>query len=230
MKNRSAGFGLIEIMISLVLGLVILLGVTQIFVSAKTTYVTQNASSIMQEDARFVLSKMVQEIRMVGMFGCLQTVLDSSTNSDFRAAQTTPISWDSATGTLTLISAASSTTGTVPNWTIRSDCKSSATAYSGVSTPTSGQLAFPIRRLVYRFANAQITLGNQPLVSNVTAFNLLFGLANSASDNAVTSYSANPPDPALIRSVNIALTLSDPAGKVSAQRFSVVAALRNRLK
>lgn len=230
MRSRSAGFGLVEIMIALVLGLVILLGVTQVFISAKNTYVSQNSSSIMQEDARFILSKMVQEIRMVGMFGCLQSVIDASSNNNFKAAQATPISWDSATGTLTLITTASSTAGTVPDWTIRSDCKSSATAYTGVSTPAKGELAFPIRRLVYKFANAQITQGGQPLVGNVSAFTLLFGLANNASGTEVTSYSATPSDPALIRSVNLALTLTDPAGKVANQRFSVVAALRNRLK
>ncbi|WP_426143546.1 PilW family protein [Pseudomonas sp. DWP3-1-2] len=230
MRNRSGGFGLVEIMIALVLGLVIMLGVTQTFVSAKNTYASQNASAVMQEDARFVLSKLVQEIRMVGMFGCLQTVLDSSATGDFKAAQTTPISWDNATGTLTLITSATTTAAAAPNWTIRSDCKSSATAYTGVSAPANGQMAFPIRKLVYRFANGQITLGGQPLVSNVSAFTLLFGLASSSTGTAVTSYSATPSNAALIRSVNVVLTLSDPKGKVRDQRFSVVAALRNRLE
>ncbi|WP_287815383.1 prepilin-type N-terminal cleavage/methylation domain-containing protein, partial [Pseudomonas sp.] len=61
MRKRASGFGLIELMVAILLGLIILLGVLQIFVSAKNTYLAQNASAAMQEDARYALSKMVQE-------------------------------------------------------------------------------------------------------------------------------------------------------------------------
>ena len=45
MNHRARGFGLIEIMISLLLGLLIVAGIIQIFISAKNTYSTQNASA-----------------------------------------------------------------------------------------------------------------------------------------------------------------------------------------
>lgn len=79
MRQHNRGFGLIEMLIALTLGLIVVLGVVQIFISAKNTYVSQNSAAAMQEDARFVLSKMIQEIRMVGMFGCLGSITDSST-------------------------------------------------------------------------------------------------------------------------------------------------------
>ena len=72
MKKFAKGFGLVEIMVALVLGLVVVLGVIQIFLASKNTYVTQNASARMQEDARFALSKLMQEIRLTGMYGCLK--------------------------------------------------------------------------------------------------------------------------------------------------------------
>ena len=87
MRRHQRGFGLIELLIALALGLIIVLGVVQIFIAAKNTYVSQNSAAAMQEDARFVLSKMIQEIRMVGMFGCLGTITDSSSAGDFNAAQ-----------------------------------------------------------------------------------------------------------------------------------------------
>ena len=96
MNRSSRGFGLIELLIALALSLVVVLGVVQVFIAAKNTYVSQNAAAAMQEDARFVLSKMIQEIRMVGMFGCLGTITDSSTGGSFAASQITPISWDNA--------------------------------------------------------------------------------------------------------------------------------------
>ncbi|MEJ5061308.1 MULTISPECIES: prepilin-type N-terminal cleavage/methylation domain-containing protein [unclassified Pseudomonas] len=233
MSRLSRGFGLIELLIALALSLVVVLGVVQVFIAAKNTFVSQNAAATMQEDARFVLSKMIQEIRMVGMFGCLGTITDSSTAGDFNAAQITPISWDNASLKLTLVSADVGNSGG-PTWTVISDCRTSATAYTEAPTPASGQLAFPIRRFVYSLKNGQLTMGvgtpaQQVLVDNVSAFNVSFGLASSASDSAVSSYSSNPSAPARIRSVRLSLTLTDPNNRVSNQTFNVVAALRNRL-
>jgi type IV pilus assembly protein PilW len=236
MNRNSRGFGLIELLIALALSLVVVLGVAQIFIAAKNTYVSQNTAAGMQEDARFVLSKMIQEIRMVGMFGCLGTIIDASSAGSFNASQIAPISWDNANLKLTLVTADVGGSGGVPTWTVVSDCRNNATAYTGLRTPASGQLAFPIRRLVYSFSNNQLLMGSgagtptqQVLVNNVSAFNVSFGLASSATDTAASSYSGNPSDPARIRSVRLTLTLYDPNDRVRNQTFNVVAALRNRL-
>ena len=236
MNRNSKGFGLIELLIALALSLVVILGVAQIFIAAKNTYVSQNTAAGMQEDARFVLSKMIQEIRMVGMFGCLGTIIDASSAGNFNASQITPISWDNANLKLTLVTADVGGSGGVPTWTVISDCRNTATAYTDARTPTSGQLAFPIRRLVYSFNNNQLLMGSgagtptqQVLVNNVRAFNVSFGLASSATDSAASTYSSNPSDPARIRSVRLTLTLTDPNDRVREQTFNVVAALRNRL-
>lgn len=236
MKQSSRGFGLIELLIALALSLIVVLGVAQVFISAKNTYVSQNTAAGMQEDARFVLSKMIQEIRMVGMFGCLGTVTDASSTGDFNASQIAPISWDNANLKLTLVTADVGTTGGTPTWTVVSDCKTGATAYTGART-ISGQISFPIRRLIYSFSNNQLLMGvgsgtptQAVLINNVSAFGVLFGVATSATDVAASSYSANPSNPALIRSVRLTLTLRDPNSRVRDQTFTVVAALRNRLQ
>lgn len=229
MKHRAKGFGLIEIMISLLLGLLIVAGVIQIFISAKNTYLSQNASAVMQEDARFILTKMAQEIRMVGMFGCLATVTDASAKADFKAAQATPIQWDNATTKLTLVTADVGNNGGAPTWTVVSDCKSGATATTGAATPAANQLAFPIRQLVYQFANKQILLGGAVIVNNVNNFSVMFGTANTASDTTVTGYTATPANTNLIRSVRLTLEMTDATGRVNNQTFSILTALRNRL-
>ncbi|MGH8383963.1 MAG: PilW family protein [Pseudomonas sp.] len=236
MSRIQRGFGLIELLIALALSLIVVLGVVQVFIASKNTYVSQNAAASMQEDARFVLSKMIQEIRMVGMFGCLGTITVANSAGDFSAAQITPISWDNAARDLTLVTADVGNSGGKPAWTVISDCRNSSTAYVDSQVPASGQLAFPIRRLVYRFKNGQLTMGvgrgtpiQQVLVDNVIAFDVSFGLASSVADSAASSYSSNPSDPARIRSVRLSLTLTDPSNRVSNQTFNVVAALRNRL-
>lgn len=237
MKHHNRGFGLIEMLIALALGLIVVLGVVQTFLAAKNTYVSQNTGAAMQEDARFVLSKMIQELRMVGMFGCLGSITDASSAGDFNAAQLTPISWDNSNLKLTLVTADVGGNGGTPTWTVVSDCRNSATAYTGLRAAGSGQIAFPIRRLIYSFSSNQILMGTgsgtptqQVLVNNVSAFNVTFGLASSATDVAASSYSSNPGDPARIRSVRLSLTLTDPNNRVANQTFNVVAALRNRLQ
>jgi type IV pilus assembly protein PilW len=236
MNKRCRGFGLIELMIALVISLIVVLGVVQIFIAAKNTYISQSAAAVMQEDARFALSKMVQEIRMVGMFGCLRSITDASSAGDFNASQITPIRWDNANQKMTLVTTDVGNSGGVPTWTVLSDCRTTATAYTGARAPAAGQLAFPVRRLIYSFSNNQLSMGTGAgnptlavLVDNVRTFNVTFGVAGSSTDVAASSYSSNPPDPALIRSVRLTLTLFDPKNNVRDQTFNVVAALRNRL-
>jgi len=236
MSRRSRGFGLIELMIAITLGLIVVLGITQIFVAAKSTYISQNKAAGMQEDARFILSKMTQEIRMVGMFGCLATsAINTTAAADFLAIAPTPITWNSASNTLTLVTADIGGNGGAPTWTIVSDCRNAATATQGAATPAAGQMAFPLRKQIYAFSNNQITVATGSgqaagLVSNVRTFTVSFGIATSATDIAVSSYSSNPADPATIRSVRLQMTLYDPLGQVADQQYSVVAALRNRLQ
>ena len=236
MNRLNRGFGLIELLIALALILVVVLGVAQIFIAAKNTFISQNAAANMQEDARFALSKMIQEIRMVGMFGCLGTITDASAGLSFNASQLAPINWDNANLNLTLVTADVGAGGGVPTWTVLSDCRTTATAYSNLAAPAAGQTAFPIRRLIYSLRNNQLTMGvgagtpaQAVLIDNVSKFDVSFGLAASATDGAASSYSVNPADPARIRSVRLTLTLTDPNKKVRDQTFNVVAALRNRL-
>ncbi|WP_422776393.1 PilW family protein [Pseudomonas mediterranea] len=236
MNKGCRGFGLIELMIALVISLIVVLGVVQIFIAAKNTYISQSAAAVMQEDARFALSKMVQEIRMVGMFGCLGTITDASSAGDFNASQITPIRWDNTNQKMTLVTTDVGNSGGVPTWTVVSDCRTTATAYTGARAPAAGQLAFPVRRLIYSYSNNQLSMGTGAgnptlavLVDNVRTFNVTFGVAGSSTDIAASSYSSNPPDPALIRSVRLTLTLFDPKNNVRDQTFNVVAALRNRL-
>ena len=170
---------------------------------------------------------------MAGMFGCLHEITDASEGAAFSAHRGMPVSWDGATRHLSLVTANVGNHGGTPTWTVVSDCKTYATAYSKHRAADAGEVAFAVRRLEYRFHENEIrmTVSNQTaaVISNVRAFAVSFGLADSATDSAVSSYSDNPDDPARIRSVRLSLTLFDPAQRVREQTFHVVAALRNRL-
>lgn len=232
MRPLEKGFGLVEVMLALVLGLVMSLALAQIFISSKSSYASQTSSASLQEDARFVLSKMVQEVQLVGMFGCLGKVEDASAGKGFSKAFQDPITWDANSKTLTLATAGTGEGGGWSTWVIHTDCVTTASAYSNGRAPrlSVGETAMPIHRQVYRFNKArnELSLNGQPLVSNVGAFDVLFGVAGSLNDRSIARYAATA-EPSLIRSVRLTLTLFDPADRAQEQTIDVVAAIRNRL-
>jgi len=235
MSCRAAGFSLLEMLLALALGLLLVLGVTQVTLSARSTYASQGASALLQDDARFVLGKVIQEIRLAGMFGCVSTALISNAPADFYR----PVGW-SVTGSsrsLTLVTADTGLGASKSDWTVLSDCTGTAQAFAGSGpTPAPGQVRFPVRKLVYTFESGQLKLSTPSvpaksvLVDNVRAFDISFGVAAHSGSSVVSRYEPTPVDESLIRSVRVLLTLQDPAGRVRDQTYSVVAALRNRLE
>ena len=69
-SRRDKGFGLIELMIGLVLSLVIGGAVVQLFLTSKTTYRLQEAMARIQENGRFAVGFLANDIRMAGYMGC----------------------------------------------------------------------------------------------------------------------------------------------------------------
>ncbi len=70
MKIRQRGFGLVELMISITLGLVLSAAVIQVFIAARASTDLQDALSQTQENARFAMRYVGKEIRMAGYMGC----------------------------------------------------------------------------------------------------------------------------------------------------------------
>ena len=62
----QAGMTLIELMIGMTLGLLLLAGLIQIFVSAKTSYLVQDAVARIEENSRFSLDTLTGSIRLAG--------------------------------------------------------------------------------------------------------------------------------------------------------------------
>lgn len=235
MRRFSAGFGLVEALLSAALGLIVILAAIQITLASRSTSASQHASTLLQDDARFVLSKMIQEIRLAGMFGCLSVPLIDQAPADF--SKPVSVMANAASSSLTLVTGDVGSQGSRPDWTVLSDCVESARAFSGVPPkPGPGQIAFTIRKLTYTFESGQLKLSTPAtpaktvLVDNVRAFELSFGVASVAESSLVTRYDSHPDDESLIRSVRVVLTLHDPGGRVRDQNYSVVAALRNRLE
>ncbi len=71
-SRHGAGFSLIELMLALALGLVIVTGIVQLFVSNSQTYTVLNGQARMQENARFALEFISRGARSAGYYGCLR--------------------------------------------------------------------------------------------------------------------------------------------------------------
>lgn len=64
------GLSLVELMISLALGLLIVLAVTYVFAGSRTNYRHQEAFSAVQESGRIALEVLTRDVRMAGYPGC----------------------------------------------------------------------------------------------------------------------------------------------------------------
>jgi len=69
-KTQQSGLSLIELMVAMVLGLVLLAGVTQIFLSSQQTYRVTEGQSRLQESARFSFEFLTKDVREAGYSGC----------------------------------------------------------------------------------------------------------------------------------------------------------------
>ena len=226
MSNSRSGFGLVELLVALALGMLVVLGMTQMFSSSREAYLSQRSSAMLQEDARYVLSKLAREIRMAGMFGCLSIDHIVGAPPVFK----TPVSW--RRGVLRMISSDVGLEASKPDWTVVSDCTTFARAFSGArSSLAPGETAYLLRELYYRFEHGQLKVGPNKtvLLDNVAAFDVSFGVAGSAGTPSVLRYETRLVNGSSLRSIRIGLTLRDRAGRVKDQVYQLEVALRNRL-
>lgn len=70
-RYRMAGLSLVEMMIALVIGLVLTLGVIQVFSASQAASRLSEGASRVQENARFALDFLSRDIRMAGHMGCI---------------------------------------------------------------------------------------------------------------------------------------------------------------
>ena len=71
LQAHQKGLSLVELMIALALGLLLTLGVTQVYLSGNATYRQTQSMSYAQESTRFVSAILKPDLRSAGSFGCL---------------------------------------------------------------------------------------------------------------------------------------------------------------
>jgi len=71
--RRSNGFSLVELMVAMTISMILMAGVVQIFSGSKASYITQEGTAELQENARFALNRISHDISAAGYLGCLDT-------------------------------------------------------------------------------------------------------------------------------------------------------------
>lgn len=67
---RSGGFTLIELMVAMVLGLIVIAGVTSVFLAGQQSFRTNDALANVQDSSRVAFELMARDIREAGLAGC----------------------------------------------------------------------------------------------------------------------------------------------------------------
>ena len=91
--KQLSGFTLIELMVSMAIGLFLVAGVITIMLDSKENFLLEQELSYIQENARFAIDELSYDIRMAGYTGCsqegeLSNTVDDPASSDWKFAST----------------------------------------------------------------------------------------------------------------------------------------------
>lgn len=233
--QRQAAFGLVELLVAMTLGLILVLGVVQVFLASKQTFLVQRSAATVQEDARYVLARIAQELRMLDAYGCVDLArVPASLRSSIPAAFDTPITYSGA-GSATFLSlitavphndifataAVRSPADYGARWLIVSNCRDTDDLRISSADSLSvrpGDVVIPLRQVEYRLHDHALQVRNnaagnyQTLIEGVAELNWRFGLAATAESRQVHGGyvdSLAPEDVGRVRSIKVELRLSD---------------------
>lgn len=69
--HRQRGLSLVELMVAMLIGLILMLGLVQVFAASRTSYQLSEGLSRVQENGRFAMDYLQRDIRMAGHYGCV---------------------------------------------------------------------------------------------------------------------------------------------------------------
>ncbi len=69
LPGRAAGVTLVELLVAMTIGLVLIIGATQVYVDSHTAYAVNDTTARLQENARYALSVLEPDVRMSGNWG-----------------------------------------------------------------------------------------------------------------------------------------------------------------
>jgi len=71
--NKQSGLTLVELMVSMAVGMLLITGIIQLMANNKQQYIFQSELARMQENGRYALTVIREELQMAGVAGCSAT-------------------------------------------------------------------------------------------------------------------------------------------------------------
>lgn len=219
MRHTQSGYGLLEALLALTIGLVLLGTASQVFVSTYQAWQAQAATARLQDDARLALHRMAQDIRSAGMLGCLRHDAITFDSPAAAAAFAQPVRIARTGGgrleSLNLVGEQLPGTGRQADWVLLTDCLS----WAQVSNPRdvnarSDALLFPLQRIAYQLQGNDLRL-----VRGSQSQTLIDQVRDLRATLVPTQEGGR---------VDVQLTLFDPRHQIEL-RHEMSVALRNRL-
>ncbi len=208
MKPGQRGFGLLEMLLALAIGLALLTAASRVFVSAHESWRVQGMVTRLQDDARLALLRMAQDIRMAGMFGCLRLEPGDFEDPADHAEFAQPLLAD-RDGLALVVAQLPGMPGD-PDWTLLTDCLSEVQVRNG--RVQGKHLAVAISRHRYQLVGTVLMFRRgasyQPLIDHVRDLRVTVVGEGSA------------------QRVDIQLTLFEPTLGIE-QRHALSVAVRN---
>lgn len=218
MSARQRGFGLMEALLALALGLMVLAAAGQVLFSGQQLWRVQGALARLQEDAMLVLQRLALDIRMTASFGCLSPEAVEFHDASARQAFAHPLHIehlsDGRLARLSLVTAELSGTASSPDWTLHTDCLEWAQVHGKRHSLPGAPLSIGLRRHTYRLQGGSLMLAsggfNASLIDNVRDFRVTRVEAEQGTR------------------LDLQLILGDLEGQVE-RTYALSVALRNRL-
>lgn len=163
-KQRQTGMTLLELLISMTLGLLLLTGIGAIFVGSNQTYRVQEQNARIQEAGRYALDAIGRSLRQAGY---ANIPLDPSLPAAAFAGATI----DGTANTVTL----------QYDGTGGSDCSGTVVAEGAIVTDA------------FDLTGTDLRCNNDPLVSNVEDLQFLYGV-DTDNDQSANQYTTTPGD------------------------------------
>ncbi len=135
--RNTSGFSLVEIMIAMIISLVLMGGVIQVFLGSKQSYRTNEGIARMQENIRFAMGRLGEDLSTAGYMGC-----DDSSGVDLgnNLLLTNALDSSSATATTIAYDFANPITGFDGTGLNGSDSISIRRAFTGSNVPLATKM------------------------------------------------------------------------------------------
>jgi len=89
--SKQIGISLVEILVALVISLFLLGGIVQVYIGNKATFSFTNALAEIQENGRFALDLMSQDLRLANQWGCISFDPDDTDNINDTLTNPSPL-------------------------------------------------------------------------------------------------------------------------------------------